>query len=70
MSADARGPDRSRSPFATQETAMERPSPLDEPEFPPESAPDSDPEEKTRTTVTPLDPDEKIKDGGIDVNET
>lgn len=49
---------------------MERPSPVDEPEFPPESAPDSDPEEKTKTTVTPLDPDEHIKDGGIDLNES
>lgn len=48
---------------------MERPTPLDEPEFPPESQPDSDPEEKTKTKVTPLDPDENIKNG-IDVHET
>ena len=48
---------------------MERPNPYDDSEIPAEPEPDSDPEEKTKTTVTPMDPDENVKDG-IQVNET
>jgi hypothetical protein len=61
-----------RSPtlrMTTEETTMERPNPYDDTEATPEPAPDADPEQKTKTTVTPMDPDENVKDG-IDVNET
>jgi hypothetical protein len=48
---------------------VERPNPYDDSERTSDHEPDADPESKTKTTVTPLDPDENIEEG-IEVNET
>lgn len=44
---------------------MENPNPADDPTNPPEPMPHRDPDPQ----VTPLDPDEHIKDGGIEIDE-